>query len=79
MFASLEILESLGKEPGTVIVKHANPCGVSKNKNPIDSFKNAFACDPLSAFGGVVACNFKINEKIAAKINKKFLEVINTI
>ncbi len=76
MFASLEILESLGKETGTVIIKHANPCGVSKNKNPIESFKNAFACDPLSAFGGVVACNFKINEKIASEINKNFLEVI---
>jgi phosphoribosylaminoimidazolecarboxamide formyltransferase / IMP cyclohydrolase len=75
MFASLEILESL-KKFGTVIIKHANPCGVSENKNPLISFKNAFASDPVSAFGGVIACNFKITEKIAAEINKNFLEVI---
>jgi len=75
MFASLEILNSI-KKSGTVIIKHANPCGVSQNKNPIISFKNAFASDPISAFGGVIACNFKITKKIAAEINKKFLEVI---
>ena len=40
------------------------------------SFRNAFACDPVSAFGGIVACNFKINKIIAEEINKNFLEVI---
>ena len=75
MFASLEILESL-KKFGTVIIKHANPCGVSENRNPLISFKNAFASDPISAFGGVIACNFKITKKIAAEVNKNFLEVI---
>jgi len=40
------------------------------------SFKNAYACDPISAFGGVIACNYKINKKIAAEISKNFLEVI---
>ncbi len=75
MFASLEILDTV-KKFGTVIIKHANPCGVSENKNPLISFKNAFASDPISAFGGVVACNFKINKKIASEFNKKFLEVI---
>ena len=76
MFASLEILNSIKKKSGTVIIKHANPCGVSENKNPIDSFKNAFASDPISAFGGVIACNFRITKKIAIEINKNFLEVI---
>ena len=76
MFASLEILNSLKNKSGTVIVKHANPCGVSENKNSLSSFKNAYACDPISAFGGVVSCNFKINKKIAIEINKNFLEVI---
>jgi phosphoribosylaminoimidazolecarboxamide formyltransferase/IMP cyclohydrolase len=51
MFASLEILDTV-KRFGTVIIKHANPCGVSENKNPLISFKNAFASDPISAFGG---------------------------
>jgi phosphoribosylaminoimidazolecarboxamide formyltransferase / IMP cyclohydrolase len=76
MFASLEILNSLKKSSGTVIIKHANPCGVSENKEPLVSFKNAYASDPISAFGGVIACNYKINKKIAFEINKNFLEVI---
>ncbi len=76
IFASLEILETLKDKTGTVIIKHANPCGVSENKNPIDSLKNAYACDPVSAFGGVIACNFKINKKISLEIYKNFVEVI---
>ena len=76
MFASLEILNSLKNNSGTVIVKHANPCGVSENKVPLISFKNAYASDPISAFGGVIACNYKINKKIALEINKNFLEVV---
>ena len=76
MFASLNILESIKGKAGTVIIKHANPCGVSEHKNPIDSFKNAYACDPISAFGGVIACNYKIRKNIALEINKNFLEVI---
>jgi len=76
MFASLEILSSLKKSSGTVIIKHANPCGVSENKVPLISFKNAYASDPVSAFGGVIACNYKINKKIASEINRNFLEVI---
>ncbi len=76
MFASLEILNSLKKNSGTVIIKHANPCGVSENKIPIISFKNAYASDPISAFGGVIACNYKISKQIALEINKNFLEVI---
>ena len=75
MFASLEILNSIQKN-GTVIIKHANPCGVSENSNPLDSFKNALASDPVSAFGGVVACNYKMTKKAALEINKNFLEVI---
>ncbi len=76
MFASLEILNSLKRNSGTVIIKHANPCGVSENKEPLTSLKNAYASDPISAFGGVIACNYKINNKIASEINKNFLEVL---
>ncbi len=76
IFASLKILNSLKKNSGTVIIKHANPCGVSENREPLTSFKNAYASDPISAFGGVIACNYKINKKIAYEINKNFLEVI---
>ena len=76
MYASLEILNSLKKNSGTVIIKHANPCGVSENKVPLISFKNAYASDPISAYGGIIACNYKITKQIALEINKNFLEVI---
>ena len=76
IFAALDILDSIKSKSATAIIKHANPCGVSENKIPIDSFKNAHACDPVSAFGGVVACNFKIDGKIALEISKNFLEVV---
>ena len=46
------------------------------NKRKIDSYKEALACDPISAFGGIVSCNFKVNKKIALELNKIFLEVI---
>ena len=76
IFSGLNILKSIKKTPTTVIIKHANPCGVSSNKSPIASFEKAYASDPVSAFGGIIACNFKINKSIANKINKKFFEVI---
>ena len=49
---------------------------VFRRINQLLSFKNSKASDPISAFGGVVACNFKINLKIASEINKTFFEVI---
>ena len=57
-----------------MIVKHSNPCGASVNNNKVDSLKK-HACDPISAFGGIVSCNFKVNTKVANELNK-FLEVI---
>ena len=76
IFAGLDILFSNLKLPSTVIIKHANPCGVSSNKSAFQSFLNAQAGDPISAFGGIVVCNYKINNKIASEINKTFFEVI---
>ena len=76
IFSALAISKSLPKNTGTVIVKHANPCGVSINKDNLKSYKLALACDPISAFGGVVSCNFKIKKNLAIELNKLFLEVI---
>ena len=76
IFSALLISKSLPKNTGTVIVKHANPCGVSINKDKFKSYKLALACDPVSAFGGIVSCNFKINKKLALELKKLFLEVI---
>ena len=76
IFTALTISKSLPKNTGTVIIKHANPCGASILKNNLDSYKYALACDPISAFGGIVLCNFKINKSIALELNKIFFEVI---
>ncbi len=76
IYAALNISQTLPKNTGTVIIKHTNPCGVSVNNNKIQSYKEALACDPISAFGGIVSCNFRVNKKIALELNKIFLEVI---
>ena len=76
IFSALTISKSLPKNTGTVIIKHANPCGVSINKNHLKSYKLALACDPISAFGGIVSCNYKIKKDLVIELNKLFLEVI---
>ena len=76
IFAALTISKSLPLNRGTVIVKHANPCGVSIKKNNLESYQSALACDPTSAFGGIVSCNFKIKKNLAFELNKIFLEVV---
>ena len=76
ILSALTISKSFPKNSGTVIIKHANPCGVSILKSNIESYKSALKCDPISAFGGVVSCNFKVNHTLAMELNKIFLEVI---
>jgi len=76
IFSALSISKSLPKNIGTVIVKHANPCGVSIKKNHLESYKSALGCDPVSAYGSIVSCNFKITKNLAIELNKLFIEVI---
>ena len=76
IFSALTISKSLAKNLGTVIVKHANPCGVSIHKDNFKSYKLALACDPVSAFGGIVSCNYKVNETLAYELSNLFLEVV---
>ena len=76
IYSALSILDTFKKKEGTAIVKHTNPCGVSVEKNHIESFKNALACDPISSFGGVVAINSIITKKLASELNKIFFEII---
>ena len=76
IFAALQISKTFPDNKGTVIVKHGNPCGASININNTESFLTAYKCDPISSFGGIVSCNFKINRNLALKLNKLFFEVI---
>ena len=76
IYSALLISKSLPRNTGTTIVKHANPCGVSIHKNKVESYRLALKCDPISAFGGIVSCNFKVDKKTALELNKIFLEVV---
>jgi len=63
-------------EPACVIVKHANPCGVAVAEDAETAYRNAFACDPMSAYGGIVAVNRAIDDALARAITGAFAEVV---
>lgn len=73
---SAVLLAAEFNEPVCVIVKHNNPCGVAIGENLNDSYKKALACDPVSAFGGIIAFNRTVNRKIAEEVLLTFYEVI---
>ncbi|MGP1283401.1 MAG: bifunctional phosphoribosylaminoimidazolecarboxamide formyltransferase/IMP cyclohydrolase [Parasphingopyxis sp.] len=75
--AALELVSEFDTaEPACVIVKHANPCGVAAAGSAIDAYKAAFACDTVSAFGGIVALNRPLDAETAAAITDIFTEVV---
>lgn len=59
-----------------VIIKHNNACGVASRKNAAEAWKDALACDPVSAFGGVIATNVTVDEATASEIDRIFFEII---
>ncbi|MBL8643647.1 MAG: bifunctional phosphoribosylaminoimidazolecarboxamide formyltransferase/IMP cyclohydrolase [Rhodospirillaceae bacterium] len=63
-------------EPACAIIKHANPCGVALGKDCLEAYSKALMCDPVSAFGGIIALNRKIDGPTAAKITELFTEVV---
>lgn len=69
-------LHGLGGAPACIIVKHGNPCGAAQGKDVASAFERALACDPTSAFGGIVACNRPIDAALAALLKPLFLEVL---
>lgn len=76
--ASLNLLYNFRnfKEDIAGVIKHTNPCGVACGENLIDAFNNAIACDPISAFGGIVVFNKKVHKEAAKKLNNYFFEMI---
>jgi len=59
-----------------VAVKHNTPCGIALGENLIEAFKKTYSCDPVSIFGGIVACNTTVNAVTAEKLDELFLEVV---
>lgn len=75
--AALELVKSLTDKPACVIVKHANPCGVAQADNLLIAYNLAYATDPTSAFGGIIAFNQALDKDTADEIIKRqFVEVI---
>lgn len=64
------------EQPCVAIIKHQNPCGIATATNLADAYRHAHACDPVSAFGGVIATNRPITGEVAALIADVFTEVI---
>ncbi len=62
--------------PGCVIIKHANPCGVATAATPLEAYRKAFATDPTSAFGGIIAFNRPVDAATVEAVAAQFLEVL---
>jgi len=75
--AALECVKAFQRAPACVIVKHANPCGVALGSSVREAWEHAYACDPVSAFGGIVAFNHRLDAQTAALIvERQFVEVV---
>ncbi|WP_324825463.1 bifunctional phosphoribosylaminoimidazolecarboxamide formyltransferase/IMP cyclohydrolase [Sinanaerobacter sp. ZZT-01] len=72
---ALEALKEF-EEPTVVAVKHANPCGVGIGSDVYEAYLKAYAADPVSIYGGIVAANRSVDEKTALEISKIFVEII---
>jgi phosphoribosylaminoimidazolecarboxamide formyltransferase/IMP cyclohydrolase len=75
--AALECVKQFAAAPACVIVKHANPCGVAYGANLLEAYNRAYQTDPESAFGGIIACNGRLDGETAkAIVERQFVEVI---
>jgi phosphoribosylaminoimidazolecarboxamide formyltransferase/IMP cyclohydrolase len=64
------------ERPACAIVKHNNPCGVAIGEDVLDAYRKALACDPMSAFGGVIALNRPVGKELAEALHENFVEVL---
>ena len=74
--AARALLAELGVGEAAVIVKHANPCGAAVGETIVEAYEKALACDPISAFGGIVALGGPVDAELAERIAKVFTEVL---
>lgn len=73
---AVKIAAAFGDENAVCIVKHGNPCGFAIKDDLVEAYTEALKCDPVSAFGGVVAVNGTVDKALAEKMNEIFLEVV---
>jgi phosphoribosylaminoimidazolecarboxamide formyltransferase/IMP cyclohydrolase len=73
--AAWECVKSF-EQPACVIVKHANPCGAAVAADAVEAYRKAFATDPTSAFGGIIAFNRRLDGATAQAVSQQFVEVV---
>jgi phosphoribosylaminoimidazolecarboxamide formyltransferase/IMP cyclohydrolase len=73
---SARLLMSEFQIPACVIVKHNNPCGAAVGRDALEAYQRAFECDPVSAYGGVICLNRRVNRELAEILVKQFIEVL---
>jgi phosphoribosylaminoimidazolecarboxamide formyltransferase / IMP cyclohydrolase len=73
--AALNLIDEF-RRPTYVIIKHNNACGAASRENCLSAWKDALACDPVSAYGGVIVTNTSVDDSVAAEIDKIFFEII---
>ncbi len=64
------------EEPASAVIKHTNPCGFATGDSAVDAYRRAFACDPRSAYGGIVGLNRRIDLATAQELARTFLEIV---
>ncbi len=74
--AAVQLIQDFSEEPSFAILKHNNPCGFATRNTILEAWETALACDPVSAFGGVLIANREIDIQTAEKINTLFFEVL---
>jgi len=70
------LVHSIGDRPAAVVIKHANPCGVAVADDLLTAYTRAHECDPVSAFGGIIALNRRVTRAVAEAIAPVFTEVV---
>lgn len=74
--AAWQLVYALGSDPAAAVIKHANPCGAASHYDITEAYRLAHACDPVSAFGGIVAINRPLTVDMASEIAEVFTEVV---
>ena len=74
--AAWECVKTFGEQPACVVIKHANPCGVAVAASALEAYRLAFATDPTSAFGGIIAFNRELDGATAQAVAEQFVEVL---
>ena len=76
LYGAVALVREFGETTVTAAIKHSTPCGVAIGNNGYESYMKAYEADPQSIFGGIVACNYKVDKATALEMNKIFLEIV---